>query len=61
MAAFAAWAVLGRKGELAGTTSYLENPDWVWLAVAVILEVGSIVAYGALQREHKSTLPAKPV
>ena len=51
LAAFAAWAVLGRKGELAGTTSYLENPDWVWLVVAIILEVGSIVAYGALQRQ----------
>lgn len=51
LAAFAAWAVIGRKGELAGTASYLENFDWVWLVVAIVLEVGSIVAYGALQRQ----------
>jgi uncharacterized protein (TIRG00374 family) len=51
LAGFAAWAVISRKGELAGTTSYLEDLDWVWLVVAVVLEVGSIVAYGALQRQ----------
>ena len=51
LAGFAAWAVIGRKGELAGTASYLENLDWVWLVVAVVLEIGSIVAYGALQRQ----------
>jgi hypothetical protein len=51
LAGFAAWAVIGRKGELAGAASYLEDMDWVWLVVAVVLEVGSIVAYGALQRQ----------
>ncbi len=51
LAGFAAWAVLGRKGELAGATSYLEDLDWVWLVVAIFLEIGSIVAYGALQRQ----------
>jgi putative heme transporter len=51
LAGFAAWAVIGRKGELAGATSYLEDMDWVWLVVAIVLEIGSIVAYGALQRQ----------
>src|SRR5207302_502835 len=51
LAGFAAWAVIGRKGELAGATAYLEDMDWVWLVVAIVLEVGSIVAYGALQRQ----------
>ena len=51
LAGFAAWAVIGRKGELAGATSYLDHMDWVWLVVAIVLEVGSIVAYGALQRQ----------
>jgi hypothetical protein len=51
LAGFAAWAVTGRKGELAGATSYLEHMDWVWLVVAIVLEIGSIVAYGALQRQ----------
>lgn len=51
LAGFAAWAVIGRKGELAGTASYLEHLDWVWLVVAVALEVGSIISYGALQRQ----------
>jgi uncharacterized protein (TIRG00374 family) len=51
LAGFAAWAVIGRKGELAGTASYLEDLDWVWLVVAAALEVGSIIAYGALQRQ----------
>lgn len=51
LAGFAAWAVTGRKGELAGAASYLEHMDWVWLVVAIVLEIGSIVAYGALQRQ----------
>jgi uncharacterized protein (TIRG00374 family) len=45
----AAYIVAGRTDELSGATSYLENLHWYWFAIAVMVEVVSVVAYAALQ------------
>ena len=42
--------VLGKRDELSGATSYLDNLRWYWLAVAASVEALSIVAFAALQR-----------
>jgi uncharacterized protein (TIRG00374 family) len=43
-------AVFGRRDELAGAVSTLENLQWAWVVLAVGAESASIVAYAALQR-----------
>ncbi len=50
LAALALWALAGRRGELSGATRYLSHIDWVWLAVAIALEAGSLVAFGVVQQ-----------
>lgn len=50
LAAFAVHVVYGQRDELAGATVYLEDLRWPWLVVAATVELGSIVAFAALQR-----------
>src|SRR4029077_11522280 len=49
-AALALWAVGGQRGELQGALSYLENLNWEWVALAAVMELLCIVAFGAMQR-----------
>ncbi len=42
--------VYGQRNELAGATSYLEDIRWHWLVAAAVAELGSILAFAALQR-----------
>ena len=51
LAALAAWALLGRRGELSGATSYLAGTRWDWALVAATLELASIVAFAIVQEE----------
>jgi uncharacterized protein (TIRG00374 family) len=44
------WAVSGKTDELSGATSYFDHLHWTWIAVAVVVEFGSYVAYANLQR-----------
>jgi uncharacterized protein (TIRG00374 family) len=50
LAVLAFYIVTGKTDELGGATGYLEDLRWYWLVVAAVAEVGSIVAYAALQR-----------
>jgi uncharacterized protein (TIRG00374 family) len=50
LAVLALWALSGRRGELSGATRYLSHIDWVWLVLAVVFEVGSLVAFGLVQQ-----------
>ena len=43
-------AVFGKRNELSGATSYLDNLRWYWLVVAAAAEAAAIVAFAALQR-----------
>jgi putative heme transporter len=47
----ALWALEGRRGELSGATHYLARTNLVWLAVAIAVEVGSLVAFGIVQQK----------
>jgi putative heme transporter len=51
LAALALWALEGRQGELSGVTHYLAHIDWVWLVVAILAEVASLVAFGIVQQK----------
>jgi len=44
------WAVGGQRGELEGALSYLANLKWQWVAMACVMELLAIVAFGAMQR-----------
>jgi putative heme transporter len=50
LAVLALWAVAGQRGELSGASHYLAHLRWQWLAAAAVLEVGSFVAFAAVQR-----------
>jgi uncharacterized protein (TIRG00374 family) len=50
LAGVAIWVVRGKTDELAGASGYLEDLSWQWLALGVVTEAASIVAYAALQR-----------
>lgn len=50
LAGAALYIVLGKRDELAGAASYLDDLRWYWLLVAVAAEATSIVAFAALQR-----------
>jgi uncharacterized protein (TIRG00374 family) len=50
LAAVALWAVTGQRGELSGASHYLAHLRWQWLAAAAVLELGSFVAFAAVQR-----------
>lgn len=51
LAALAVWALLGRRGELSGATTYLAHIEWPWVLLAVVLELASIVAFALVQQE----------
>ncbi len=55
LAALAVWALSGRTGELSGATRYLDRLNWAWLLLAVASEVGSLVAFGIIQRRLLET------
>jgi len=50
LAALVLWVVAGRRGELSGASHYLAHLRWQWLLVASVLELGSFVAFAAVQR-----------
>jgi len=50
LAALAAWAVAGRRGELSGASAYLGNVRWWWLLLAVGAEAGSLVSFALIQK-----------
>lgn len=50
VAALALWAVLGRRGELSGLTEALTHLRWGWVALALVAEAGSYLAFAAAQR-----------
>jgi uncharacterized protein (TIRG00374 family) len=47
----AIYIVSGRTDELSGASTYLEDLSWYWIVIAVVFEIGSVVAYAALQRQ----------
>jgi uncharacterized protein (TIRG00374 family) len=51
LAALAVWALLGRRGELSGASSYLSHIEFPWVVLAVVLELASIVAFALVQQE----------
>ncbi len=55
LAALALWALAGRRSELAGATKYLAHLHWSWLVLAAVAEVGSLVAFGFIQRRVLET------
>lgn len=50
LAGVALWAVLGRRGELSGLTQALTHLRWEWVALALVAEAGSYLAFAAAQR-----------
>ncbi|HEY5024307.1 MAG TPA: YbhN family protein [Acidimicrobiales bacterium] len=50
LAGLALWALTGRTGELSGASKYLEHLRWWWLALAVVVELGSLVAFAQIQK-----------
>jgi uncharacterized protein (TIRG00374 family) len=50
LAALAAWAVAGRRGELSGASQYLAHLNWWWLVPAVGAEFGSLVSFAIVQK-----------
>jgi len=50
LGAVALWVVAGRRGELAGASNYLAHLRWPWLVLAAVAELGSYVAFAAVQR-----------
>jgi len=51
LAALAVWALLGRRGELAGATGYLANARLGWAALGGVLELASLVAFALVQQD----------
>ena len=45
----AVYIVSGKTDELSGASAYIDHLHWTWLTLAVLLELGSILAYAALQ------------
>jgi len=50
LAGVALWALTGRTGELSGASQYLGHLRWWWLALAVVAETGSLVAFAIIQK-----------
>ncbi len=50
LGALAIDALLSRRGELSGATTYLTHVDWLWVLVAAVSEAGSYVAFASMQR-----------
>ena len=50
LAGLALWALTGRTGELSGASHYLDHLRWWWLALAVAVEAGSLVAFAQVQK-----------
>ena len=50
LAGLALWALTGRTGELSGASTYLGHLRWSWLALAVVGEAGSLVAFALVQK-----------
>jgi putative heme transporter len=50
LAGLALWALTGRTGELSGASSYLSHLRWWWVALAVVAEAGSLVAFALVQK-----------
>lgn len=50
LAALAADALLGRRGELSGATGYLDHLDWCYVALAALAEIGSLIAFAFVQK-----------
>lgn len=65
LVALAVWALLGRRGELSGASSYLAHVFWPWAILAAVLELASIVAFALVQQELLAaadvTFPAVPI
>jgi len=51
LAGLALWALTGRTGELSGASNYLDHLRWWWLALAVVAEAGSLVAFAQIQKQ----------
>jgi len=51
LAALALWALAGRRNELAGVTHYLDDIDGGWVALAVVAEAASLLAFALVQRD----------
>jgi uncharacterized protein (TIRG00374 family) len=51
LAALAVWALLGRRGELSGASTYLAHTEVAWVVMGVLLELASIVAFALVQQE----------
>jgi len=50
LAALALWALAGRRDELRGVTRYLDDVQGAWVALAVVAEAVSFVAFALVQR-----------
>jgi putative heme transporter len=50
VAGAAAWVISGKTDELEGATTYLAHLRWWWLAVALVAEAVSYLAYASMQR-----------
>ena len=46
----ALWALAGRRSELSGATTYLDHLRWWWVVLAALAEIGSLVAFGIIQK-----------
>lgn len=50
LAGVALYVVLGKRDELSGASSYLDDLHWQWMVLGAAAEAASIVAFAALQR-----------
>lgn len=50
LAVVALYVVLGKRDELSGASTYLEELHWHWLIFGAVSEAASIIAFAALQR-----------
>lgn len=50
LAGLALYAVSGKTDELSGASVYVDHLNWGWVAVAVVAEAASYLAFAAMQR-----------
>lgn len=50
LAGVALWAVLGQRGELSGFSAAISHLRWWWVALGLLAEAGSYVAFAVAQR-----------
>jgi len=51
LVAVAVWVLSSKRAELSGFSTIFQHFDWWWVAPAIVVEIGSYVAFAAMQYE----------